>query len=115
MLVREIYRITAESPFDRDYPLRDQIRKAAISVVSNIAEGFERRRPREFIHFLRIARGSTAEIKAQLYVALDVGFVANDDFDMIFRQADRTSRMIHGLITYLTNSRHTGRPNADGS
>ncbi|MEA2084022.1 MAG: four helix bundle protein [Thermodesulfobacteriota bacterium] len=71
-LTKEIYVISNEGPFARDFGLRDQVRRAAVSVMSNIAEGFDRGGNRELIQFLYIAKGSAAEVQAQLYVALDV-------------------------------------------
>jgi S23 ribosomal protein. len=72
-LTREVYAVTADGAFAKDFGLRDQIRRAAVSVMSNIAEGFDRGGVREFIQFLFIAKGSAAEVQAQLYVALDAG------------------------------------------
>lgn len=72
-LAADIYKITSEGKFARDFGLRDQIRRAAVSSMSNLAEGFEQGRPAEFHQFLSIAKGSCAELRTQLYVALDVG------------------------------------------
>ena len=104
-LARDVYQLTSKGPFRRDFPLRDQIRRASISVMSNIAEGFERRRPAEFAHFLSIAKGSAAEIKAQLYLALDIAYVSQAEFDELFDRADVTSKLIHGLNTYIQTRR----------
>ena len=70
-----IYRITGERALARDFGLRNQIRRTAVSVMSNIAEGFERGRPAEFHQFLSIAKASCAELRSQLYVALDAGYI----------------------------------------
>ena len=75
ILTAKIYRITSEGAFARDFGLKDQIRRAAVSVMSNIAEGFERGRPTEFHQFLSIAKGSCAELRSQLYVAVDAGYL----------------------------------------
>lgn len=70
-LTREIYRISKQGPFSKDFGLQDQIRRASMSIMSNIAEGFERSGSGEFMQFLAIAKGSTGEVKSQLYVAID--------------------------------------------
>src|SRR5205814_1408888 len=79
-LTREIYKITNLPAFSRDFGLKDQIRRAAVSIMSNIAEGFERGRPSEFHQFLSIAKGSCAELRSQLYIALDVDYIPQTRF-----------------------------------
>jgi four helix bundle protein len=74
-LTSRIYTVTRTGPFAQDWSLRDQIRRASVSVMSNIAEGYERGGRKEFLHFLRIAKGSAAEIRSQLYAAEDVGYL----------------------------------------
>ncbi len=103
-LTASIYRISSSGAFGRDFGLRDQIRRASVSVMSNIAEGFERRGDREFARFLHIAKGSAAEVRAQLYVGADVGFITRDQLDDLKRNIEEISRMIHGLIRSLTTS-----------
>ena len=76
-----VYRVTNEGAFASDFGLKDQIRKAAVSSMSNLAEGFERGRPAEFHQFLSIAKGSCAELRAQLYVALDAGYLTQPVFE----------------------------------
>ena len=93
----EIYRVTNQGGFARDFGLRDQIRRAAVSVMSNIAEGFERNRPAEFYHFLSIAKASCGEARSQLYVALDAGYLDQGSFDSLFSQAEEVSRITGGL------------------
>lgn len=107
-LRRHVYRLTKTKPFASDFALVDQIRRAAISGGSNIAEGFDRGGNREFIQFLAQAKGSIAEIKDQLYCALDAGYIGRDHFDEIYRQADSTSRLIGGFMSYLRKSELTG-------
>ena len=104
ILNRSIYQTTSNGRFVRDRGLQDQIRRASVSVVSNIAEGFERRNNREFRRFLAYAKGSIGEVKAHLYIALDVGFLCQKDFDTLFRSADEVARLLSGLIRYLDNS-----------
>ncbi|MGE0102084.1 MAG: four helix bundle protein [Blastocatellales bacterium] len=105
-LTRDIYRISEDTRFARDFGLRDQIRRAAVSVMSNIAEGFERNRQGEFHQFLSIAKASCGELRAQLYVALDVGYLDQTSFDGLQRQAEEVSRIISGL---KSSQRQSGR------
>ncbi len=80
VLTREIYRTTAMGEFARDFGLKDQIRRAGVSSMSNIAEGFEREGNKEFVQFLSVSKGSTAEINSHLYVALDANFITQPQF-----------------------------------
>ena len=85
----------------RDYRFRDQITSAAVSVMSNIAEGFSRRTNREFTLFLFIAKGSCAEVQSLLYTALDQGYVTEEQFAAIYQQTDLVARFLSRFITYL--------------
>jgi four helix bundle protein len=96
-LVREIYRISRKQQFSRDFALRDQIRKAAISIPSNISEGFERYRRTEFHQFLSIAKASCAEVRTQLYLAFDVGYIDAETLATVLKNAEEVSRIIGGL------------------
>jgi four helix bundle protein len=100
-LAKAIYAASGESAFGRDFALRDQIRRAAISVMSNIAEGFDRGGNRELVQFLFIAKGSAAEVQAQLYIALDVGYLKQEKFQELHSLAFNTGRIIGGFIRYL--------------
>ncbi len=100
-LTRRVYEESRTVLFSKDFALRDQIRRAAVSVMSNIAEGYERGRDREFVQFLIVAKGSCGEVRAQLYVALDQGYLTDQDFAGLVGQAERTSQLIAGLIRYL--------------
>ena len=100
-LNKRIYEITARGSFARDFGLRDQIRRASISVSSNIAEGFERRSPADFARFLTIAKASGAEVLSQLYLALDLDYIDRSSFEAISAHLDETNRAIAGLIRYL--------------
>jgi four helix bundle protein len=100
-LAKAVYAVTSEGAFARDYGLRDQIRRAAVSVMSNIAEGFDRSGNREMIQFLFIAKASAAEIQAQLYVGLDAGYLQQEQFQKLYKLAGDTSRLIGGFIRYL--------------
>ena len=100
-LTRDLYAISTQGRFSRDFGLREQVRRAAVSVVSNIAEGFERRGDREFARFLSVAKGSAGEVRAQLYVALDLGYLSRTEFDRLSAASVEISRMVSSLITYL--------------
>jgi len=106
-LVNLIFKITQSKTFI-DFSLKDQIRRAAISIISNIAEGFERGTREEFIYFLYIAKGSCGEARTQLYVALDQGFIGEKDFQEATDLAKRVSAMIYYLIQSLKVSRYKG-------
>ncbi len=109
LLTKAIYQVTGSGAFSRDFGLRDQIRRASVSSMSNIAEGFERGGNREFIQFLSTAKGSTGEVKSQLYVALDAGFMAQPKFDELYQMADETSRLTGGFMRYLESCELRGR------
>ena len=101
-LVSEVY-VAAQKggAISKDFRFRDQITAAAVSVMSNIAEGFSRRTNKEFTQFLFIAKGSCAEVQSLLYAALDQGYLTQEKFDGIYRQADLIARFLSRLITYL--------------
>ncbi len=101
MLTKAIYKISGDSAFNRDFGLREQIRRAAVSIMSNIAEGFDRGGDRELTRFLFIAKGSAAEVQAQLYVALDARYIGEDQFQELHELAGDTGRLIGGFIRYL--------------
>jgi four helix bundle protein len=82
-LTKQIYEITAAGEFTRDFGLKDQIRRASVSTLSNIAEGFERGGDQEFLQFLSVAKGSCGEVRAQLYVALDQGYLSAETFETL--------------------------------
>ena len=107
-LTRGIYAHSKRGEFAKDFALRDQIRRAAISITSNIAEGFERGGNREFLQALAIAKGSCGEVRSQLYVALDEAYVTSGQFDELSALAERVGRLLGGFITYLQSSSMTG-------
>ena len=100
-LTRLVYALTNSGQFAKDFALRDQIRRAAISVMSNIDEGFDRRTDAEFGRFLSMAKGSASEIKAHLYVALDQGYIDQARFDELYEMADKVCRFLGAFIQYL--------------
>jgi len=104
-LVNMVYDAIKESKaFQNDYRLKDQSTGAAISVMGNIPEGFVRRSNKEFTQFLFISVSSAAELQSHMYIALDQDYVTKETFDSIYQQAEKTSKMISGLITYLINN-----------
>jgi four helix bundle protein len=96
-LTGRIYKTTNEGNFARDYGLKDQIRRAAVSTMSNIAEGFERNSAADFHRFLVMAKGSCAELRNQLYIAWDVAHIPMEEFDSLMRDAIEVGRIIGGL------------------
>lgn len=96
-LTRSVYAATRKPEFSRDFGLAGQIQRASVSVMSNIAEGFERAGPKEFGHFLSTAKSSCAEVRSQLYVALDVSYLDQDLFTSLMNQAEEVGRVIGGL------------------
>jgi len=102
-LVKQIYHLSnSKSKFNKDIGLREQIRRASVSVMSNIAEGFARRRDKEFNRFLSISLGSAAEVQSQLYVAVDQNYLTEKEFSDACEAASETARLISGLMQYLT-------------
>ena len=100
-LNRKIYTVTSKDKFCRDFSLKDQIKRASISIMLNIAEGFARRTNKEFGRFLFIAHGSTAEVQSALYVAKDQDYISEDEFHTLYNDAEEISKMITGFIKYL--------------
>lgn len=100
-LTKNIYSITKSNGFSKDFALKNQIRKASISVMSNIAEGFERNGTSEFAQFLAIAKGSAGEVSSQLYIALDQDYITQKTFNDLNDLTDETSNLIGGLMKYL--------------
>jgi len=96
-LTLAVYRLTCEPKFEKDWGLRDQIRRAAISVMANIAEGSERGTNKEFIHFLNTSAASCAEVKSHLYIALDIGYIDSVRFDKAIEALDSIAKQIRGL------------------
>ncbi|MCX6825061.1 MAG: four helix bundle protein [candidate division SR1 bacterium] len=103
-----IYKTTNQGEFKKDFGLRDQIRRAANSVSSNIVEGFERQNNNEFIRFLKIAKGSCGEVRNQTYIALNAGHVNESNFEILRNSSLALSKQISGFIKYLENNRKQG-------
>ena len=100
-LTKEIYRISSDVIFSKDWGLKDQIRRASISVMSNIAEGFDCGFKTEFVRFLGISRRSLSEIQSQLYIALDQNYINKNDFECIYKESEEIRKMITGFMKYL--------------
>jgi four helix bundle protein len=103
-LTSRIYAVSKRGAFAKDFGLRGQIRNASVSVMSNIAEGFDRNGTAEFVQFLAIAKGSAAEVASQLYVAQDQSYVTAAEFDQLIALATETGRKIGALMNYLRRS-----------
>lgn len=107
-ITKEIYDITAKGDFSRDFGLRDQIRRAIVSVSSNIVEGFEKNNNNEFVRFLKIAKGSSGEVRNQLYIALSVGYITNKEFEKLNNDLQVLSGQIGAFIVYLEKKKKSG-------
>lgn len=107
-LDNSIFKLTIKNGFERDFKLRDQILGATGSIMDNVAEGFDRSGNREFVRFLTYSKGSAAEVKSQLYRALDRTYINQTEFDKNYAEAEVISRKIGGLIKYLNNSEYQG-------
>lgn len=107
-LKQAIYRCSKSGAFAKDYALKDQIRRAAMSVTANIAEGFERDGNREFIQFLSTAKGSCGEIQDHLYTALDEAYIEQVEFKKLYLKASETGKLIAGFMKYLQKTEIKG-------
>jgi four helix bundle protein len=96
-----IYQFTEQVGFAKDYGLKDQIRRASVSVMSNIAEGFESRTNTQFVNYLGHAKGSSGEVRSQLYIALDLRYISQEQFSEAYELADKASRQIKRFMEYL--------------
>ncbi len=111
-LTSEIYKVTNQGKFGSDFGLKDQIRRAAVSSLSNLAEGFERGRPTEFHQFLSVAKASCAELRSQLYVALDAGYLNLPTFEALMTQATEVGQILGGLRVAVERRREALRGQA---
>ena len=107
-LTKRIYDITSSGHFCKDFGLIDQIRRASVSIMANISEGFDSQSNEEFIRFLIYARRSCSEVQSHLYVALDQNYLNKDAFKSLYEKSSNTAKQINGLITYLRSNKPTG-------
>ncbi|MCJ7552429.1 MAG: four helix bundle protein [Ignavibacteriaceae bacterium] len=101
--VKSIYELTVSDVFKKDYGLKEQIQKAAVSIMNNIAEGFERNNNKEFIQFLGYSKGSAGEVRSMLYVALDLKYINKDDFDKNYETSINIITQLSNFKKYLKN------------
>ncbi len=108
ILTNRIYALSNDGRFAKDYDLKSQIRRAVVSVMSNIAEGYERGGNQEFIQFLSIAKASCGEVRSQLYVARDQGYVAGEECDRLIDAFKKLSIMLNNFMESLKGSPYKG-------
>ena len=101
ILVKDIYALSGLGEFSKDYDFRRQIRRSSISIMANIAEGQGRRTDKDFAHFLNMSSGSVAETKSHMYLALDMEYVEQSQFDELYEKLDEVGRMIFSLSSHL--------------
>jgi four helix bundle protein len=114
-LTNLIYRLSSAGAFSRDFGLRDQMRRASVSIMSNIAEGFESQTQALFIQYLGHAKGSAGELRAQLYIALEQGYVTKDEFNLAFSLAEVCSKQLARFIQYLESQPNARQIREDGA
>lgn len=113
-LTNLIYSVSSSGTFARDFGLRDQMRRASVSIMSNIAEGFESQTQLMFVQFLGRAKGSSGELRAQLYIALEQEYITATEFQSAFSLAEVCSRQLASLIRYLESQPNARRVREDG-
>ncbi|KAF2328443.1 four helix bundle protein [Flavobacterium nitrogenifigens] len=99
---KKIYLITENSNFKKDFDFVRQIRRASLSISSNIAEGFERNTDKEFVYFLYVAKASAGEVRSQLYLAFDLEYILKEEFEMLLESITEISKLLSGFIKYLS-------------
>ncbi len=101
ILVKDIYTISKEKNISKDFGFTGQIQRCAVSIMANIAEGFERSSKKEFIRFLNISKASCGELRSHLYIALDIDYIDKSKFDNLYNQSEAISKSLAGFIKYL--------------
>ena len=104
IVVNRVYSVCSADGFKRDYSLIDQVKRAATSIMANIAEGFSRKGNKEFIQFLYIAKSSASELRSHMYIALDQKYISKEQFDEIYSETDKVERQISNFIKYLNST-----------
>ena len=102
---KKIYLATENPNFKKDFDFVRQIRRASLSISSNIAEGFERNTDKEFVYFLYVAKASAGEVRSQLYLAFDLEYIIKEEFEMLLDSVTEISKLLSGFIKYLESSR----------
>ena len=102
---KKVYLVTENTNFQKDFDFTRQIRRASISISSNIAEGFERNTDKEFIYFLYVAKASAGEVRSQLYLAFDLNYITKEEFEKLLESVTEISKLLSGFIKYLESSR----------
>ena len=108
-----VYQASRVRDFRRDFGLAAQVQRASVSIMANIAEGFERRRPAEFHQFLSVAKGSCAEVRSHLYVALDVGYLTQPEFERLSSLGIEVARLVGGLRASVESYRDRPTRNSE--
>jgi len=114
-LPRMIYALTEQGQFSKDFGLKNQIQRASVSVMSNIAEGFESRTQAQFLDYLGHAKASAGEVRSQLYIALDLKYLTQEQFKQVFDLADKSSRQVARFMDYLETHPQSRRVREEGS
>ena len=112
-LAEDVYTVSRDGDFSKDFRLKNQIRDSSVSVMSNIAEGFENQTTKQFIRYLYIAKGSSGEFRSQLYVALDAGYLSKDEMNDFKQRAENISKQASNLIKYLEDYDRKGAVRED--
>jgi four helix bundle protein len=104
ILVKSIYQLTSDGKFSKDFGLREQIQRASVSIMNNIAEGFERNNNKEYIKFLGYSKGSAGEVRSMIYVATDLGYISHDSFNTLYQMSINIITQLSNFIKYLKSS-----------
>ena len=113
-LTRRVYSLTEQGQFTKDFGLKNQIQRASVSVMSNIAEGFESRTQAQFLEYLGRSKASAGEVRCQLYIALDLKYLVQEQFDQVFDLGDKSSRQIARFMDYLETHPQSRRVREEG-